>query len=308
MPGWRSCRSERWRSGTGCTAVRCGGLAAAAPPPRKARVFAAPKLDPAKPLIDAMLREELTAHEAAAPPAAGCRPGWSMSTRRRGVVRQRFVTTSPAGGGRSRPRPAARLEQALCADPRRRAGRGRLRRRWLTLAGDKTPASFVHLPPVVQRSGAVHRVSPAKGRRHSSRTPGRRSGVLAGSRPCNPLRQPQERGHPGAVRGGRTESDRWTLFRSRGRMRCLLLPCPGIEGAHEKGGVAGEVGAVPAQPPRPAARRRDLGRAQRPPRAGRREDLARRIENRTRTVGSDLALERPCSGPARGAASTPGCA
>ncbi len=37
-------------------------LAAAAPPVRKPRVFAAPKLDPAKPLIDAMLREDLTAH------------------------------------------------------------------------------------------------------------------------------------------------------------------------------------------------------------------------------------------------------
>lgn len=31
-------------------------------PARKPRVFAAPKLDPAKPLIDAMLREDLTAH------------------------------------------------------------------------------------------------------------------------------------------------------------------------------------------------------------------------------------------------------
>jgi len=37
-------------------------VAAAAPPVRKPRVFAAPKLDPAKPLIDAMLREDLTAH------------------------------------------------------------------------------------------------------------------------------------------------------------------------------------------------------------------------------------------------------
>jgi hypothetical protein len=34
-------------------------LAAAAPAARKPRVFAAPKLDPAKPLIDAMLREDL---------------------------------------------------------------------------------------------------------------------------------------------------------------------------------------------------------------------------------------------------------
>ena len=37
-------------------------LASAVPPPRKPRKAVAPKLDPAKPLIDAMLREDLTAH------------------------------------------------------------------------------------------------------------------------------------------------------------------------------------------------------------------------------------------------------
>ena len=37
-------------------------LASAAPPARKPRVLAAPKLDPAKPLIDAMPREDLTSH------------------------------------------------------------------------------------------------------------------------------------------------------------------------------------------------------------------------------------------------------
>lgn len=36
-------------------------LAGATPPPRKKRTFPAPRLDPVKPLIDAMLREDLTA-------------------------------------------------------------------------------------------------------------------------------------------------------------------------------------------------------------------------------------------------------
>ena len=36
-------------------------LASAVPPPRKTRVFAAPVLDPVKPLIDAMLRQDLDA-------------------------------------------------------------------------------------------------------------------------------------------------------------------------------------------------------------------------------------------------------
>jgi hypothetical protein len=38
-------------------------LASAVPPPRKARVFPAPALDPVKPLIDAMLRQDLDAPE-----------------------------------------------------------------------------------------------------------------------------------------------------------------------------------------------------------------------------------------------------
>jgi len=37
-------------------------LASASPPPRKPRVFTAPKLDPLRSLIDAMLREDLDAH------------------------------------------------------------------------------------------------------------------------------------------------------------------------------------------------------------------------------------------------------
>ena len=36
-------------------------LACSTPPPRKKRTFSAPRLDPIKPLIDAMLREDLTA-------------------------------------------------------------------------------------------------------------------------------------------------------------------------------------------------------------------------------------------------------
>jgi len=64
----------------------------AAPPARKPRVFAAPKLDPAKPLIDAML-PRTTAHRKQQHAVAD-------------VSYASSVTTWLAGAHRSRPRPA----------------------------------------------------------------------------------------------------------------------------------------------------------------------------------------------------------
>jgi len=55
-------------------------LASATPPPRKPRRSPAPKLDPAKPFIDAMLREDLTDPASNGTPPGGCWPVWSMST------------------------------------------------------------------------------------------------------------------------------------------------------------------------------------------------------------------------------------
>jgi len=59
IPG---CRSGSWRHGMGVhrRTVR-QALASAEPPPRKVPQRAAPVLDPVKPVIDAMLREDLTA-------------------------------------------------------------------------------------------------------------------------------------------------------------------------------------------------------------------------------------------------------
>ena len=90
----------------------------------------------------------------------------------------------------------------------------------------------------------------------------------------------------------RTESDRWTLFRSHAGFDAFYC-LPGLEGAHEKGGVEDEVGRFRRNhlvPQPDVATLAELNaRLERADRA----DLARRIENRSRTVGEDLALERP---------------
>ncbi len=100
-------------------------LVAAAPPARRPRVFAAPKLDPAKPLIDAMLREDLTAHRKQQHTArrvlARLVDEYAMGEVSYAIVRD-YVT---AGGRRSRPRPAGRFSRRSSRRPTRPASRPR---------------------------------------------------------------------------------------------------------------------------------------------------------------------------------------
>ena len=112
-------------------------LAAAAPPVRKPRVLAAPKLDPAKPLIDAMLREDLTAHRKQQHTArrvlARLVDGHQMSEVSYASVRG--LRGPPAAANPGRGRPDSRAGVCL-ADPRAwEAGRGRLQRRVVDVGG-----------------------------------------------------------------------------------------------------------------------------------------------------------------------------
>ncbi len=68
-------RSGRWRIGMGCIVGRWQALENAVPPERKTPVRTAPKLEPAKPLIDAMLTVDLTALASSDTPRGGCWPG-----------------------------------------------------------------------------------------------------------------------------------------------------------------------------------------------------------------------------------------
>ena len=75
-------------------------LASASPPPRKVPMRKAPRLDPVKPLIDAMLREDLTA------------PRKQRHTARRIVARWSTSTATTSANG-------ARLSGRECSTPNR---------------------------------------------------------------------------------------------------------------------------------------------------------------------------------------------
>jgi transposase len=94
----------------------------------------------------------------------------------------------------------------------------------------------------------------------------------------------------------RVETDRWTAFRSHWGLDAFYCQ-PGIDGAHEKGGVEGQIGwfrrnrlvPVPDVPSIEALNAMvDQWDA---------DDEARRIGGRARTVGEFLAIERPLLHP-----------
>jgi transposase len=145
---------------------------------------------------------------------------------------------------------------------------------------------------------AVHRVSLSggqeaffEGHEHAFRVLG---GVPAGK-----VRYDNLKSAVAAVLGfsrSRVETDRWTAFRSHWGVDAFYCQ-PGIGGAHEKGGVEGQIGwfrrnhlvPVPDVPSVEALNAMidqwDQG------------DEARRIGSRARTVGESLATERPLLRP-----------
>jgi transposase len=90
----------------------------------------------------------------------------------------------------------------------------------------------------------------------------------------------------------RIESDRFVAMRSH-YLFVSQFTTPGIEGAHEKGGVEGEVGRHRRNHLVPVPQVADLAELNRLLLAGCEADLGRRIDRRPVTVGEAWALERP---------------
>ena len=94
----------------------------------------------------------------------------------------------------------------------------------------------------------------------------------------------------------RLESDRWVQFRSH--MGFDAFYCiPGIEGAHEKGGVEGEVGRFRRNHLVPVPVVASLAELNARLEQADAADDGRRIENRVRTVGQDFTAEAPLLRP-----------
>ena len=90
----------------------------------------------------------------------------------------------------------------------------------------------------------------------------------------------------------RVESDRFVALRSHYLFQSQFTT-PGIEGAHEKGGVEGEVGRHRRNHLVPVPDVADLAELNGLLLAGCETDLARRIDGRAVTIGEAWALERP---------------
>ena len=90
----------------------------------------------------------------------------------------------------------------------------------------------------------------------------------------------------------RDENDRWVLFRSHYGFDAFYCE-PGIGGAHEKGGVEGEVGRFRRNRLSPMPEVDSLARLNEKLIAWDEADDARRIDTRLRSVGGDFATEKP---------------
>ncbi len=88
------------------------------------------------------------------------------------------------------------------------------------------------------------------------------------------------------------ENDRWVLFRSHYGFDAFYCQ-PGIAGAHEKGGVEGEVGWFRRNRLSPMPVAESLDELNDRIRAWEAQEDRRRITDRIRTIGQDFAAERP---------------
>src|SRR6266545_4174793 len=93
----------------------------------------------------------------------------------------------------------------------------------------------------------------------------------------------------------RIESDRFVALRSH-YLFCSPFTTPALEGAHEKGGVEGEVGRFRRNHLVPVPRLADLAELNALLLAGCEADLARRIAGRAGTIRQAWAIERPLLG------------
>ncbi|MBF6229366.1 IS21 family transposase [Nocardia abscessus] len=91
----------------------------------------------------------------------------------------------------------------------------------------------------------------------------------------------------------RTESERWTAFRSHYGIDDPFYCIPGIEGAHEKGGVEGQIGYYRRNHFVPIPRVESLEELNAKVEQWDTQDLNRRIGARARTIGEHFALEAP---------------
>jgi transposase len=145
---------------------------------------------------------------------------------------------------------------------------------------------------------AVHRISASEGQEAFFEGHAHAFRVLGGV-PAGKVRYDNLTSAVARVLGftrARVETDRWTAFRSWAGLDAFYCQ-PGLQGAHEKGGVEGEVGRFRRNHLVPVPQAATLAELNARLDAWDLEDEQRRISDRTRTVGEFFAIEQPLLAP-----------
>ena len=270
-------------------------LASAEPPGRKTPTRVAPKLGPYVEVVDAMLVADLDA------------PRKQRHTARR--VHARLVDEHDAVVSYStvrdyvrRRRPEIAVEHGKVAVvamvPQDHAPGAEAEvdfgEVWVVLDGVKTKCHlFVYR---LSHSGAaIHRVYPTCGQEAFLQGHIEAFEALGGV-PTGHIRYDNLTSAVSQVLYGsgrrRTENPRWVLFRSHYGFDAFYCH-PGIEGAHEKGGVEGEVGRFRRAWLTPMPEVKTLDELNEKITGWEARDLHRRIEGHLHSVGHDLNIEQP---------------
>jgi transposase len=298
-------RHDSWREGLSVRALarKYGvhrrlvreALAHAEPAPRKTPVRRSPQLEPLKEFIDGWLRADLDAprkqrhtvrriharlldeHGAA---------GVSYSAVRDYVARRREEIRIEEGRGPAR----VFVPQHHPPGQDAEVDFGEL---WVRLAGVMTKC-FLFVFRMSYSGKAVHKVFATCGQEafleghvHAFTALG---GVPAGQVRYDNLNSAVWKV---LLRGrARAENPRWTTFRSHYRFQAFYC-LPGIEGAHEKGGVEGEVGYFRRNYLVPVPEVASLAELNTRIEEAEQAEDGRRIGARIRTIGQDFAAEQP---------------
>jgi len=273
-------------------------LASAAPPARKKRVFAAPVLDPVKPVIDAMLREDLEAprkqrHTARRVLARLVEEhgvtGVSYSTVRDYVAKRRPEILAEAGKG---------LEDGFVPQTHEPAAEAEVdfHDLWVLLRGVKTKTALFTMRLSFSARSA-HRASLTQGQEAFLEGHVYAFDRLGGV-PVDKIRYDNLKPAVSRVLFGRTrvETQRWVTFRSHYGFDAFYCRS-GHEGSHEKGGVEGEGGRFRRNHCVPMPKVDSIAELNTLLEAWDDADDARRVGYRTRNVGQDWAIELPLLRP-----------
>ncbi len=284
-------------------------LESASPPERKVPVRSAPKLDPAKPLIEAMLRADLDA------------PRKQRHTARRILARlvdehgMDELTYSSVRDHVAKARPAIwaaagrAAEEAFVPQTHEPGAEAEVdfADLWIDLAGVRTKC-FLFTMRMSFSGKAVHRVYSTCGQEAFLEGHEAAFAVFGGV-PADKIRYDNLKAAVSRVLFGRnrTESARWVTFRSHYGFDAFYCH-PGIEGAHEKGGVEGEGGRFRRNHLVPVPVVDTIAELNAHLIACDARDDGRRIANRTASVGDHFAVEAPLLRPLPGEAFETGLA